>query len=111
MTLEDLTAKYAGLIHRQSAAELKANPVFMKACRENEDFREYVLSQKPTMATVKVSGIKFKRPDGIIGHTEPKQAQIERVDVKEPEPVEEVSKAVQLYREVVEYGNKNGFLL
>jgi hypothetical protein len=104
MTIQKLITKYAGLVHRQSAAELKANPVFMRACRENEGFKLWVLGRKPTMATVSLPSVKFKRPDDIIVPAEAKSPQ------SAPEPVEKVSNAVQLYREVIEYGRKQGFI-
>ena len=61
MTLQELKDKYAGIVHRQSALELKGNPVFMKHCRENEDFKQWVLDRKPTMGTVRLPVTKFEK--------------------------------------------------
>jgi len=116
MTLDDLIAKYAGLIQRQSALELKGNPVFMRACRENAEFRQWVLDRKPTMATVKIPPVEFLGLASTKGGVEVKTPQIEAEPVAERsqsgrEVVAEIPRAVQLYRDVVEYGSKNGFLM
>jgi hypothetical protein len=104
MTLQENIAKYAGIVHRQSAKELKDNPKFMKACRENGEFKQWVLDRKPTMATVKVSKIKFRRPDDVIVPVDHKEPTIE------PEPVEKISKTSQIMKDLKDYKKKQGFI-
>jgi hypothetical protein len=89
MTLADLITKYAGLVHRNSALELKQNPVFMRECRENEEFQQYVIDHKPTITTVRLPSVKFKHPGGTII---PATAQIdaECVPVAIEKPVEKI---------------------
>jgi hypothetical protein len=109
MTLQELQAKYAGLVHRQSAKELKANPLFMKACRENEDFKQWVLSKKPTMATVRVHQAKFL---GLAGSKAPSDVKSPVIEPDEPlfsgpedEPAD-IPRAVQYYRDVEKLRDK-----
>jgi hypothetical protein len=86
MTTSALIEKYAGLIHRSSALELKQNPVFMRHCRENEDFKRYVISQKPLMTSVRVPVVEFKGLKPIIVPAEAKPARIEPQAVVEEAP-------------------------
>jgi hypothetical protein len=104
MTLQELKDKYAGIIHRQSAAELKGNPVFMKACRENEEFRAYVLDRKPTMATVRLTEVKFKHTEVTLPPEPVKPAHVD------PEPIEELSRTGEIVRDLKAYREKKGFL-
>ena len=114
MTLADLIAKYAGTVHRCSALELKRNPKFMEACRECEEFREWVLAKKPIMATVRLPVAKFKPCTQI--QPEPAKVQPAKAEAVAErsqsgrKPVAEIPKAVQLYRDVVAYAEKSNNL-
>jgi translation elongation factor EF-Tu-like GTPase len=110
MTLESLKDKWKAEIDNWTVKNLKDEPEFMADCINYSDFAAYVLSVKPKIRSVKTPPVKFKRPAGIIGHTEVKSAQIEPEAVAVKEPVEKIPKAVQLYRDVVEEGKRRGFL-
>ncbi len=104
--LEEKKQRYQTEVRNWSVSNLKNNPEFMQLSRENEEFREWVLDQRPDMAISREPKIKFKRPEGL----EPVSDEIQPVELKQLEPVEGPPKAVQLYRDVVAYGKKKGFL-
>ena len=117
MTLDELKAKYAGLIHRQTARELKGNPVFMKHCRRNDEFKAYVLDRKPTMATVKLPVARFKPQADVITPVTAKSPQIDAQDAEAvvklsftTEPVERKTKTRQILDDLKVFRDKKNFL-
>ena len=104
MTLADNIAKYESNIRNFTVANLKLDGDFMKLCREDEEFRCYVLSVKPEMANEKRPKIKFLGLASTKGQIEPKEPAIE------PEPVEEISKTAKIMKDLKALRKKKGFL-
>lgn len=96
MTLQEFKDEYASNVRNYTVANLKGNPVFMKLCRDFPEIKSWVLSQRQDMANEKGPRIKFLG----LGHSKVPPA--EKTSVIEPEPVEEVPKKIQYYRDVVE---------
>ena len=92
MTTQELIEKYQTAVRNWTVQNLKADKDFMRDCREDEDFREYVLCHRPDMANDKGPRIKFL---GLAHDKVPEEVESPQI---EPEPVD---KKVQYYRDVV----------
>lgn len=92
MTTGELIAKYETAVRNWTVQNLKADTDFMRDCREDEDFRDYVLYHRPDMANDKGHKIKFL---GLAHDKVPVDQESAEI---EPEPVD---KKVQFYRDVV----------
>ena len=77
MTLQENIAKYESAVRNWDVKHLKNDPEFMELCREDEAFRDYVLSVKPEMATDKGYRIKFLGLDHSKVPSEPETPVIE----------------------------------
>ena len=106
MTLADLKAIHKDKVRNWSIKNLKADADFMADCRENEDLRDWVLSQRPEIKSEKSHKIKFL---GLKPVTEAEP--VKSPPVALVEAVEKIPRTVQLYRDVVKYSNNNGFLI
>ena len=108
MTLADLKAMHRDKVRNWSIKNLKADADFMADCRENEDLRDWVLSQRPEIKSEKSHKIKFL---GLKPVTEAEHVKSPPVALVEPEAVEKIPRTVQLYRDVVKHSKRNGFLI
>jgi len=104
MTLQEYKDKHHVKIHLWTVEKLRADKEFMKDSRDCEEGKDWALRQKPDLKHEKPPRIKFRRPEGIIGHTETKEPQIE------PEPVVEISKTAQIMKDIKAYKKKQGFI-
>ena len=104
MTLQENIAKYESNVRNWTVANLKLDGDFMKLCREDEAFREYVLSARPEMANEKAPKMNFLGLGHTKGQIEPKEPVIE------PEPVEKISKTGQIMKDLKAYKKKQGFI-
>ena len=104
MTTAENIEKYQSAVRNWTVQNLKADKEFMAACRDDEDFKDYVLYHRPDMANDSRPKIKFlglshsKVPD------EPESPQIE------PEPVEELSNTQQIMKDLKAFRKKKGFI-
>jgi hypothetical protein len=112
MNIQDLIAKYQSAVRNHTVGNLKADVDFMKACRKNEDFRDYVLSVRPDMASCKQHVTKFKRPAGIVADMpqEPESPLTAKPEALMSETEEPISKTGQVLKDLLGYKKKKGFL-
>ena len=109
-TLQDNQAFHAQKVRNFTVANLKADADFMQLCRDDRDFRDWVLEQRPDMAK-KPPEPAFKMKFKGIVTTEPCLA--ESQPAKPQELVEEVpkmSKTEQIIADLKVYREKKGFL-
>jgi hypothetical protein len=104
MTLQEKIDKYQTAVRNWTVENLKADKDFMRDCREDVEFRDYVLSIRPDMANEKQHRIKFLGLNHNKVPTEPETPQIE------PEPVEKLSKQGKILKDLIGYKKKKGFL-
>ena len=104
MTLDENIARYESNVRNFTVANLKADPEFMALCREDEQFRLWVLCQRPNMANEKRPKIKFLGLAGNKAPTDVKSPQIE------PEPIEKIPKTGQIMKDLKAYKKKQGFI-
>ena len=107
MTLAEFKTEYAANVRNWTVANLKADDDFMELCRNNDQFKAWVLLKKPDMAKKAPANpykVKF-RPGGII---QPKPAEVAPVAIVEP--VEVLSKTDQIIADLKVYRKNRGFL-
>ena len=104
MTLQENIAKYESNVRNWDVKHLKNDPDFMKLCREDGQFRDYVLSVRPDMSNDKGYRMKFLGLDHSKVPVEPETPQIA------PEPVEEISKTAKIMQDLKALRKKKGFL-
>jgi hypothetical protein len=104
MTLQENIDKYESNVRNFTVANLKADPEFMQACRDDVELREWVLAQRPDMRNEKQPKMKFLGVASSKGQVTDKSPQIE------PEPVEKISKTAQIMKDLKAYKDKQGFI-
>lgn len=112
MNTQDLIAEYESNVRNWTVANLKADTDFMAHCRDNEEFRDYVLFNRPDMENREPMPVKFRRPTGIVADGEakaekPLTAKLGSLPAETEPPL---SKTAQIFKDLLGYKEKQGFL-
>ncbi len=100
MTPPENTEKYESAVRNWTVQNLKADKDFMAACRDDVEFREYVVYHRPDMRNDKQPKIKFLG----LGHSKVPATDKSETEPSFTGPEDEpagIPRAVQYYRDVV----------